>query len=209
MRASRTSRLARFAPTLLGAAALSFTLSLGGCALFDGSVQRAKEIAELRKEQVDEAVAALDRAGRDLEQVLKAYEDAKAQDNLSEMERLKGVMVEAVARYKSAEEAAKLSVDLFNTASKDFADAKGAADYLGTILGYASLLLGGLGIGGGGMRLADKKRIGAGEDATAGLAAVIEGLKLKADDSAWAKEKADHINTLSPAARNLIDQLRP
>lgn len=181
---------------------LACALVLPGCALFGPSVEKAREIAELREAEAKTAIEAYAKAAKDLEDVVSKYQAAIQSGDKTTAEALLITVKEAVARYQSAKEVAESSKALFESAVGDFKKAESASDYIGTVLGWGAALLGGL-FGAGGMLGRAKAR-----EAVGGVTNALEKVK-NADGDVWPAAKADMQANLSKGALKLIEQLRP
>lgn len=181
---------------------LACALTLPGCALFGPSVEKAREIAELREAEAARAVEAYAQAAKDLEDVVAKYEAAVSSGDTTAAQALAVAVREAIARYQSAESVAKASKDLFNAAATDFKNAKSTSDYVGTVFGWIAAGIGGL-FGAGGLFGRAKAR-----EALGGVTNALEKVK-NADGDVWPAAKADMQATLSTAALKLIEKVRP
>ena len=184
---------------------LVLALSITGCALFGPSVEKAQQVAEQRQELLNKAFQDFEAAGHAVDDLVKRYNEAKAAGDTDAVQAIEAVLPEAISRYKSAEAAYKSAEDVFNAAVQDFKDAKSTSDYLGTVLGWLSAGLSA--VVGGGFAVTKAKKAGVATEALGGVTAAVEGLK--ANNAAWSAEKADHIGSLSTAAKKLIDDVRP
>jgi len=181
---------------------LACALTLPGCALFGPSVEKAREIAQLREGEAAAAVEAYAKAAKDLEEVVAKYEAAVQSGDKSAAEALAVAVREAIARYQSAEKVAEASRNLFNAAADDFKKAQSTSDYVGTVFGWVLAGIGGL-FGAGGLFGRAKAR-----EALGGVTNALEKVK-NADGDVWPAAKADMQATLSTAALKLIEKVRP
>lgn len=180
---------------------LAVALLVGGCALFGPSVEKAREVAQKREALLHDAFQNFEEAGKAVDDLVRQYNAAKSTGDTDAIEAIEAVLPEAVGRYKAAESAYKSAEDVYKAAVADFKDAESTSDYIGTVLGWAAGIFGGL-LGVGGVRKA-----GVAKEALTGTTAAIDGLKK--DNANWTAEKTDHINSLSNAAKKLIDNVRP
>lgn len=176
-------------------------LLVSGCALFGPSVEKAREVAQNREQLLHDAFQDFEAAGKAVDELVGKYNAAKASGDTDAIEAIEAVLPEAVARYKNAEAAYKSAEDVYKAAVADFKDAQSTSDYIGTVLGWLAAGLGGV-LGIGGVRKASVAK-----EALTGATAAIDGLKKS--NANWATEKTDHINSLSAAAKKLIDNVRP
>jgi hypothetical protein len=156
---------------------LLFPLMLGGCALLDGSVRKAHELAELRQGEMNAAYDAWRRAtvrAETLQSRLTGIqlelEEARKKGNKNEiaalllqLEALKGQIPDVQADVEAAQEAFKASEKLLGVAVQDFKDAQSASDYIGTVLGWLLALVG---AGGVGVQTLGKRKLAEGLDTT-------------------------------------------
>lgn len=174
-------------------------LTMGGCFLVPGYA-KAKETYEATEAEYAKALTSLERAGTELEEVVKNYEAAIVAGDTTKAEALKAAVLDAVTRYRTAEDTARDLKSAFDVTVTEFKKAKSAEDYIGTTLGLIGSVFGGL-FGLGAMR----KRSAAVE-ATEGATSLVEKLKSGVQ---WDKARDAVIPSLSPAARKVIEAVRP
>ncbi len=182
--------------------ALACLVTLPGCSLLAPSVEKAREIAEMRQAEAGKAFEAYAKAAKDLEDVVSKYQAAVSAGDTTAAQALLLTVKEAVAKYESAKAVAESTKTLFESAVGDFKNAKSASDYIGTVLGWLGAGLGAL-FGAGGMLGKAKSN-----EALGGVSKALEKVK-NADGDVWPQAKADMQATLSTGALKLIEKLRP
>lgn len=178
--------------------------ALPACSLLQGSADKAREVAEKREAEFNEAVDAFVAAEAELKEVLAALDQAIKDDDKGAIEKLTAAAQAANAKYDATRRAAESAEDLFQSAVDDFKEAKSAEDYVGTVLGWLSLGLNAvLGTGAAGA-FAGRARA---REALKGTTAALE--KTKSSPEKWPDAKRDMQASLSTGALKLIDRLRP
>lgn len=165
---------------------LAAAFTMGGCALFGPSVEKAREVAEARQAEADAAVKAWETALAELEVMEARWEAfqrewaaaAEANDT-NALERLKaqGALLidegkRLAADVKAKEDLVKTTGDVLKSAIKDFEDAESTSDYIGMVLGWGVTLLGSVfGAGGLAAGISSKRKATAEADEREKLAA--------------------------------------
>lgn len=175
---------------------------MGGCSLFVPGYEKAKEAYEASSGAYSAALVDLEKLGVEVKEVAKNYELAIIEGDATKAEALKQALTEAVSRYKTAEDSARTLKAAFDVSVAQFEKAESSADYIGTVIGLVGSAFTGLfGFGAGSVK---SKRVGT-EAASATTAAID---KLKAGKP-WEAVRDSMLASLTPAAKKLIDNVRP
>lgn len=177
--------------------------ALTGCGLFGPSVQKAQEIAEQRQDEVNRAVAAFEKAEKDLADVVSKYEAAVSAGDTTAAQQLAIAVKEAIARYASAKEVVDSSKAVFEAAVQDFKNAKSASDYVGTVLGWLGMLFGAGGIG---KAFMSGRKLNSAREGLEGATNMVEKLK---SGHKWPEVLVSATAGLSEAAKKEIEHARP
>ncbi len=183
---------------------LPMALLLGGCPLFDDSVKKAQEVAELRQTEFEEARAKFEAAKNDVEVLIAQFQDAQASGDQTLIQTTGDTLARALAKLETYEDAYKAAGGLLDSAITDFKNAQGASDYLGTIMAWIAGLFG---LGGVGVQ---QLRVRTRDEALGGTTNALEKVKSAlSTGEAWQRAKLNMQASLSTSALKVIDKARP